>query len=132
MSAKQRKSMKTSNQVEVIVFRRPASGAAQFLMLKRNEKKGGFWQPVTGNVKIGETFEEGAVREVREEAGITDFMRLIDTVYSFDFSDDGRDQHEHVFGIEISPETAITLSDEHAEFTWASEEECITKYLKYP
>ncbi|MEK7655200.1 MAG: NUDIX domain-containing protein [Patescibacteria group bacterium] len=123
--------MKTNNQVEAIVFRRSSSGDVQFLMLKRNEKKGGFWQPVTGNVKVEETFEEAAIREVQEELGITESPRIVDTGYSFDFFDDGRDQHEHVFGIEISPETSITLSDEHTEFAWASEDECLTAYLKY-
>ncbi|GEM_PF-486517 len=124
--------MKTNDQVEVIVFRRPSSGAVQFLMLKRNEKKGGFWQPVTGNVEVGETFEEAAVREVQEELGIANLMQLVDTGYSFDFFDDGRDQHERVFGVEVSSEVAVTLSNEHTEFAWASEDECLTNYLKYP
>jgi 8-oxo-dGTP pyrophosphatase MutT (NUDIX family) len=124
--------MKTNNQVEVIVFRRLPSKTVQFLMLKRNEKKGGFWQPITGNVEGEETFEEAATRETREEVGITDFVRLVDTGYSFNFFDDGRDQHERVFGIEVSPESAVTLSGEHTAFVWASEEECLYKYLKYP
>lgn len=126
------KPMKTNNQVEVIVFRRHPSEALQFLMLKRNERKGGFWQPVTGNVEIDERFEDAAIREALEEVGIINSVRIVDTGYSFDFFDDGRDQHEHVFGIEVSPETDVTLSDEHTEYAWASEDECLSRYLKYP
>ena len=124
--------MKTNNQVEVIVFKDEKESGFKYLMLKRNAKKGGFWQPITGNVELGETFEQAAIRESREETGITEFVRLIDTGYFFDFFDDNRHQHEKVFAIEVEIKTNPTLSDEHTDFQWATKEECLTKYLKYP
>lgn len=32
-------------------------GSVEYLSLKRTKQKGGFWQPVTGGVKEGETIE---------------------------------------------------------------------------
>lgn len=124
--------MKTNNQVEVIIFKRDSHSNINYLMLKRNAKKGGFWQPITGNVELNETFEEAAKRELVEETGITEFKRLFNTGFSFDFNDDNRQQHEKVFAVEVAPETDIILSAEHTEFSWATKEECLANYLKYP
>ena len=124
--------MKTNNQVEVIIFKKDQVAGFKYLMLKRNPKKGGFWQPITGNVKIDETFEEATVRELREETKITQYVRLFDTGYSFDFFDDNRGQHEKVFAAEISEGTKVTLSTEHTNMQWATKDECLASYLKYP
>lgn len=124
--------MKTNNQIELIVFRREPGLGFKCLMLKRNQKKGGFWQPITGNVEIGENFEQAAVRELKEETKITEFLRIFDTGHSFDFFDDERLQHEKVFAVEVSVETKISLSDEHVDFVWATKDDCLNKFLKYP
>jgi 8-oxo-dGTP pyrophosphatase MutT (NUDIX family)/nucleoside diphosphate kinase len=129
-----RKSMpeiKTNNQVEVILFKR-YKDETLFLILKRNPQRGGFWQPITGNVKIHEAFKQAALREMEEETGIKEYLEFVDTGYSFDFFDDNRDQHEKVFGVRI-PETAeIVLSHEHTAFQWATKEDALNRYLKYP
>jgi dihydroneopterin triphosphate diphosphatase len=126
------KTMKTNNQVEVIVFKHPSPGITMFLMLKRNFQKGGFWQPVTGNVEIGETFEDAAVREVKEEIGIQELTKLIDTGYVFEFVDDDRTQKEKVFGGLVSNDQIVTLSSEHTEFKWATFDQALNIFLKYP
>ena len=123
--------MKTSNQIEVIVFKNDSELGYKYLMLKRNLQKGGFWQPITGNVNPSETFEEAAIRELEEETGITEFMRIFDTGYSFEFFDDDRQQHEKVFAVEVGTKVEIRLSEEHTEFKWTTKDECVTKYLKY-
>ncbi len=127
-----KKIMKTNNQIEVIIFKKNQETGLKYLMLKRNLQKGGFWQPITGNVEVGETFKQAATRELREETGITKFIKIFDTGYSFDFFDDNRNQHEKIFAVEVSHNTKINLSAEHTEFQWATENECLTKYLKYP
>lgn len=123
---------KTNNQVEVFLFKRCTGGEISFLMLKRVPEKGGFWQPITGNVEKEESFEEAATREVREETGIFIILKLINTGYSFDFFDDNRLQHEIVFGAEIKEEAEIILSQEHTEFKWVNKEEALNNYLKWP
>ncbi len=123
---------KTNNQVEVVVFKESPTGGVSFLVLKRNPRKGGFWQPVTGNVELGESFEEAAAREVREELGVESVLELIDTGYSFEFFDDNRQQFERVFGARVWEGQRIKLSPEHTEYMWVSKDEALDSYLKYP
>lgn len=123
--------IKTDNQVEVIIFKKEGLDRIKYLMLKRSAIKGGFWQPITGNVKPHESHEEAALRETKEETGIVQVLRLIDTEFSFEFEDGGRHQNERVFGLEVAPNIQITLSEEHTEFIWVSADEAIGRYLKY-
>lgn len=123
---------RTRNQVEAIVFKTLPSGEYLFLMLKRTPQRGGFWQPVTGNVEEGEAFETAALREVREELGIVHVTRLVDTEYSYEFTDNGLDQFERIFGVQVSPDQEVKLSSEHTEYRWVAKDEAINSYLKYP
>ena len=123
--------MRTDNQVEVIVFKREKN-KTRFLILKRNIKKGGFWQPVTGGVEEGETFEQAAIREVGEETGIINKVKLIDIGYSFSFFENDKRYFEKIFGAEILPGSKINLSSEHTEFKWVDGQTAIEKFLKYP
>jgi dATP pyrophosphohydrolase len=123
--------MRTNNQIEVIVFKKINSNVF-FLILKRNSQKGGFWQPITGGVEEGETFEEAAIREINEEIGNINNIKLIDIDYSFDFFEENTKHIEKVFGVEVSPEQVITISSEHTEFKWVDGQIAINKFLKYP
>ncbi len=123
---------RTRNQVEAIVFKRLESGEFSFLMLKRVPKMGGFWQPVTGNVEVAESFEDAVLREVQEELGIDDIIKLIDTEFSYEFTDNNMDQFERIFGVEVSINQNVKLSSEHTEYCWVSRDEAINDYLKYP
>ncbi|MBI5220772.1 MAG: NUDIX domain-containing protein [Candidatus Liptonbacteria bacterium] len=123
---------RTPNQVEVIVFKVLENGEVLFLMLKRNPKRGGFWQPVTGNVERGESFEAAALREVREELGIEQILELTDTGYSYKFTDNNLDQFERVFGARVLDGAPIKLSPEHTECRWVSKNDALNTYLKYP
>lgn len=52
--------------VSVVVTR--ADG--RVLLLERTTERGGFWQPVTGRVEAGESPQQAAQRELREETGL--------------------------------------------------------------
>lgn len=123
--------MKTNNQIEVFLFKKSSNGAIFFLLLKRVPEKGSFWQPITGNVGAGESFEEAARREVEEETGISK-GKLIDTGYSFDYFDEGSWWYEKAFGMKAREGAPIILSREHTEFKWVTKDEALNEYLKWP
>jgi 8-oxo-dGTP pyrophosphatase MutT (NUDIX family) len=98
------------------------SQSLSFLLLQTNQKRGEFWQNVTGKVDPGETYEEGAIREVIEETGLNpeSVVHFIDLKLSHDFIDERkRNVHEksfllivdHVFPVKIDPH-------EHMHFRW--------------
>lgn len=120
------------NQVEAIVFRHNEDRSTSFLVLKRAPHRGGFWQPVTGKVEEGESFEMAARREVGEELGITEILKLVDTEFFYEFTDHGEDQFEYILGAQVKPDQEITLSAEHTEYAWVTLGDALNKYLKYP
>lgn len=116
---------RTNKQVEAIIFQ-VVKEEPLLLMMKRVPAKGGFWQPLTGGVRVGESLTDALVREVGEETGITDVMRIIDTGYTFCFTDNGRDYEEFVFGVEVRSGVPVKLSVEHEEYEWASKERALS------
>jgi 8-oxo-dGTP pyrophosphatase MutT (NUDIX family) len=93
--------MRLPIQVEAIIYRRN-NNKIEYLLLKRQPERNGFWQPITGGMEEGETREEALRREVTEETGVTNIVTLIDGLYYFEFSDPNPNQ-EYVYGVEISP-----------------------------
>ena len=115
-----------TTQVEVIVFK-IINDKISFLLLKRNEQRGGFWQPVTGGVEEGESLIEAVNRELREETGITKYSRIIENLHYFEFKSEGYGElKEYVFGVEIDSDTAIKISSEHTEMKWCDLDEALT------
>lgn len=116
--------MKRIGEVEAILFKLN-NGTPLFLLLKRALDRGGFWQPVTGGINPGEEIKNALVREINEETGVKDFIRIIDNVYYFEFDGGNGFMKEYVFGVEISPDQNIQISEEHTERRWCSLEEAI-------
>lgn len=54
--------------IQVVIFSENPGGR-HYLLLRRVESQGGFWQSVTGSLEEGETHRQAAVREVLEETG---------------------------------------------------------------
>lgn len=116
--------MRLPIQVEAILFKR-SNGKIEYLLLKRIAERGGFWQPITGGLEEGETKTEALKREVREETGINNIIRIIEDVHYFEFSDPSP-YKEYVYGVEISPTERIVLDKkEHSEFRWCSFQEAL-------
>ena len=119
-----------TTQVEIIVFK-ITNNEIRFLLLKRNEQKGGFWQPVTGGVHDGEGLAQAVSRELQEETGITEYLRIINDVHYFEFDTDEQGLlKEYVFGVEIAPSINAKLSPEHVEVRWCSLDKSLA-LLKY-
>ena len=116
-------------QVQGILFRK-INGEIQYLLLKRNPEREGFWQPVTGGLEEGETRVEALEREVLEETGIESPIRIIKDVYYFELSTPLHEK-EYVFGVEVLSTEDITIDNrEHSEHRWCSLEEAL-KLLKW-
>lgn len=115
-------SKKTRKAQIVICAYDAESQALSYLLLQTNRKRGEYWQNVTGKIDEGEAYEEGALREAKEETGIESkwIKHFIDLELSHDFIDDKkRDVHEksyvilvdRIFDVKIDPH-------EHMNHRW--------------
>jgi dATP pyrophosphohydrolase len=112
-------------QVEIIVYK-IIDDKIVFLLLKRNEQKGGFWQPITGGVNPEENLIHAVDRELQEETGVESYLEKINDVYYFEFETEKYGIiKEYVFGVKISPDTNIKISDEHTEMKWCTLDEAL-------
>ncbi len=105
--------------VDTYVFRKIRNGY-KFLLLKRAETKiyEHLWQGVAGKIEKGETAWQAAVRELKEETGLTPIrMFIADHVSTFYEENGDLINLVPVFGIETETKR-ITLSSEHSEYKW--------------
>ena len=116
-------------QVDVILFYRDKD-EIKYLLLKRTEERGGFWQPVTGGVEEGEDLLYAARREVMEETGFLKVKKMYDVRYKFNFKVGDKDITEYVFAFEVDSMDVNFSKREHSEIKWVTYEEAL-KYLKW-
>jgi 8-oxo-dGTP pyrophosphatase MutT (NUDIX family) len=129
--------MRLPIEIEGILFKR-IDGKIWYLLLKRRPEKGEFWQPVTGGLEEGETKTETLRREIREETGIENIIKIIEDVHYYEFQAPSLIEYfkrhgracnhvkEYVFGVEVSSEARIILDErEHSEFKWCSLQEAL-------
>ena len=103
--------------IDAYVYRKTIEGI-EFLILKRAKTKiyEHLWQGVAGKIEEGEKAWEAAIRELREETGLTPLKVFIaDHVSSFYEKHGDRINFVPVFGVEVESEI-ISLSDEHSEY----------------
>ena len=112
-----------------------ASHSFHFLLLQTNERRGLFWQNVTGKLEDNETFEEGGLREAIEETNlpIDKIVDIIDLNLRFDFIDlRERNVREECFLIILDGKWEIKLdSHEHSNFKWVPLNEIKNDSVKF-
>jgi dATP pyrophosphohydrolase len=105
----------------------------QYLMLKRTEERGGFWQGVTGHPEGKESIEQAAARELLEETGfIPSFLLKTDFSYTIKVDEEHQEKYpegtteltEYVFIARIDQNDLPSIDDfEHTEWKWCSYDE---------
>jgi dATP pyrophosphohydrolase len=103
----------------------------EFLLLKRVEDRGGFWQGVTGAPDRKEKILEAAKRELLEETGfVAEIIFKVDYTYLIDVKDvqgsyapDIEEIPEYVYLARVSEDSNPVLDPvEHTEWKWCTYE----------
>lgn len=97
-----------------------------YLIIKRREKDGGFWQGVTGTVEEGELLTDCLTREIKEELGIEkeDIAKISQILQTIQWKkQNGFVITEYVYAVKIDRGQEIWLSDEHVEYKWCDFDE---------
>lgn len=99
--------------------------AGRALLLRRSETHPEFaFAPDLpgGTILNHETYEEGMIRELQEETGVTSGqIANIHRLYKGVFYEPNKETERILFGVRLlSEEPAITLSSEHDKYDWVS------------
>jgi len=136
----ERTSLRVPRQVLVYLFRY-SDEVPEFLLLRRTEQWGGFWQGVSGAPERDESDADGAIREVLEETGFSVTVNLNEIGFRYELlreSDLDGDRWEHLYGTdvesipeevyvaEVPPGAEPRLAPyEHDAFRWCSFEQAL-------
>ncbi len=122
-----------SRSVSALTWRRGHQGPEILMMLRRPEH-GFWWQSVTGMMEPGETPEQTAHRELKEETGLRGTLRPLGLAHSFwvdpaivHFPDDEpRFNTETCFSMEVATDAQVDLEpSEHSEYQWCQPEQAL-------
>ena len=101
----------------IVLFRKENSKNV-FLLL---HYPSGHWDFVKGKMEKDESIQQTAIRETKEETGITDitFIQNFEEWIEYNFQYKGELVHKKVvFFLAETKTDKITISDEHLDFTW--------------
>ena len=118
--------MGTEKSAGIVLFRNN-SGKNEFLLLNYPQ---GHWDFVKGKIEQNETLYEAAVRETREETGITniEFIDGFEESVEYDFRFKKENIHKKViFFLAKTDEKNIELSHEHNDYLWLEYSDALKK-----
>ena len=118
--------MREQKSAGIVLFRN-ASNKNEFLLLNYPQ---GHWDFVKGKVEQGETPHKTALRETKEETGISDieFIDGFEESVEYDFRFKNEDILKKViFFLAKTSEKKISLSHEHDDFVWLEYDNALKK-----
>jgi len=118
--------MREQKSTGIVLFRN-VSNKNEFLLLHYPQVH---WDFVQGKVEQGETPHETALRETKEETGISDieFIDGFEESVEYDFRFKNEDIHKKViFFLAKTNEKKISLSHEHNDFVWLEYDDALKK-----
>ena len=101
----------------IVLFRKEDSKTL-FLLL---HYPSGHWDFIKGKMEKGESTHETAIREAKEETGITDitFLENFEEWIKYDFQYQGELVHKKVvFFLAETKTKEVMISHEHLDYTW--------------
>ena len=90
----------------------------------------GHWDFVKGKIEQGETLHQTAVRETKEETGISDleFVEGFEEKINYNFQFEGElIQKEVIFFLAKTKTDTVNVSHEHLDYTWLDYENALEK-----
>lgn len=103
--------------IEVWIYH-PEDG--EILLLKVENEKVFFWQPITGGIESGESPEEACLREIKEETGLLLTCSNLTSLGNFTVKiDEHLTIHKNLFLV-LTEQKEIQISDEHVGAQWVA------------
>ena len=118
--------MGTEKSAGIVLFRND-SNKNEFLLLNYPQ---GHWDFIKGKVEENETTHETAIRETKEETGISniEFIDDFEEWVEYDFKFKKEDIHKKViFFLAKTDEKNINLSHEHSDYIWLEYDDALKK-----
>ena len=92
----------------------------EILLLKVEDEKVSFWQPITGGIESGESPEEACLREIKEETGLLLDCSNLTGLGNFTVKiDENLTIHKNLFLV-LTDQKEIQISDEHVGAQWVA------------
>ena len=92
----------------------------EILLLKVEDEKVSFWQPITGGIESGESPEEACLREIKEETGLVLACSNLTSLGDFTVKiDENLFIHKNLFLV-LAEQKEIQISDEHVGAQWVA------------
>ena len=118
--------MREQKSAGIVLFRND-SGKNEFLLLNYPQ---GHWDFVKGKIEQNETSHETALRETKEETGISniEFVNGFEESVEYDFRFKNEDIHKKVvFFLAKTDEKNVSLSHEHNDYIWLEYNDALKK-----
>ena len=91
----------------------------EYLVVHRVPEAGAYWHGIAGGVEEGESPEEAAARELREETGLEAVPTPLPSTFVY------LEITVHTFLIEVPPGWEPELNEEHDDYRWLPQDEAV-------